>query len=429
MTKNDNDMMIYEDKDGITKVNVKFTSEDVWLTQNHIANIYKTTQQNISLHIKNIYEDKELQEDATHKNFLLVQKEGNREVKRNIDHYNLDMIIALGYRVQSEVAVRFRKWATQRLHEYIQKGFSMDDERLKQGGNRYFKELLQRIRDIRSSERNFYQQVTDIYATSIDYNPRSDMTKKFFATVQNKLHFAVHEHTAAELIYERVNNEKPYVGMTNFKGDYVTLDDTKIAKNYLTEIELQRLNLLVSQFLDYAELQALEQIPMKMLDWVIELDNQIKLNRRKILEGNGNISHEQAIEKAEKEFNLYREREMKTLESDFDIMMKILKNENVYYRITYNGEEIYNALKKVVGMDVWKELLNNEQINWLPKPPDYSFNNISYFTKKGYEVFEQKTLPIILKYLDKEDIEINTYNEICNNILYFDDYQIVVENI
>lgn len=167
MTKNDNDMMIYEDKDGITKVNVKFTSEDVWLTQNHIANIYKTTQQNISLHIKNIYEDKELQEDATHKNFLLVQKEGNREVKRNIDHYNLDMIIALGYRVQSEIAVRFRKWATQRLHEYIQKGFSMDDERLKQGGNRYFKELLQRIRDIRSSERNFYQQVTDIYATRL----------------------------------------------------------------------------------------------------------------------------------------------------------------------------------------------------------------------------------------------------------------------
>ena len=309
MTKNDNDIMIYEDKDGI-KINVKFTSEDVWLTQNHIANIYKTTQQNISLHIKNIYEDKELQEDATHKNFLLVQKEGNREVKRSIDHYNLDMIIALGYRIQSEVAVRFRKWATIRLHEYIQKGFSMDDERLKQGGNRYFKELLQRIRDIRSSERNFYQQVTDIYATSIDYNPRSDMTKKFFATVQNKLHFAVHEHTAAELIYERVNNEKTYVGMTNFKGNYVTLDDTKIAKNYLTELELQRLNLLVSQFLDYAELQALEQRPMKMLDWVIELDNQIKLNRRKILEGNGNISHEQAIEKAEKEFNLYREREM-----------------------------------------------------------------------------------------------------------------------
>ncbi len=279
--------MIYEDKDGITKVNVKFTDEDLWLTQNQLAIIYKTTQQNISQHINSIYNDKELELDSTNKKFLLVQKEGARDVKRNIDHYNLDMIIALGYRVQSEVAVRFRIWATQRLHEYIQKGFALDDDRLKQGGNRYFKELLQRIRDIRSSERNFYQQVTDIYATSIDYNPRSDMTKKFFATVQNKLHYAVHEHTAAELIYDRVDNEKPYVGMTNFKGDYVTIDDVKVAKNYLSEIELQRLNLLVSQFLDYAELQALEQRTMKMQDWIEELDNQILLNRRKILEGNG----------------------------------------------------------------------------------------------------------------------------------------------
>ncbi len=328
MNKKDNDVMIYEDKDGTTKVSVKFIDEDIWLTQNHIASIYKTTQQNISLHIKKIYEDGELQDVSTHKNFLLVQKEGNRKVKRNIDHYNLDMIIALGYRVQSEVAVRFRIWATQRLHEYIQKGFAMDDERLKQGGNRYFRELLQRIRDIRSSERNFYQQVTDIYATSIDYNPRSDITKKFFATVQNKLHFAVHEHTAAELIYERVDNEKPYVGMTNFKGDYVTIDDVKIAKNYLSEIELQRLNLLVSQFLDYAELQALEQRIMKMADWVEELDNQILLNRRKLLEGNGKISHEESIEKAEKEFEIYREREMKELQSDFDLMMESLPNNN-----------------------------------------------------------------------------------------------------
>ena len=328
MNKKDNDIMIYEDKDGITKVSVKFIDEDLWLTQNHIASIYKTTQQNISSHIKNIYEDGELQDISTHKNFLLVKKEGNREVKRNIDHYNLDMIIALGYRVQSEVAVRFRIWATARLHEYIQKGFAMDDERLKQGGNRYFKELLQRIRDIRSSERNFYQQVTDIYATSIDYNPRSDLTKKFFATVQNKLHYAVHEHTAAELIYKRVDNEKPYVGMTNFKGDYVTIDDVKIAKNYLSEIELQRLNLLVSQFLDYAELQALEQRTMKMTDWVSELDNQILMNRKKILEGNGKISHEEAIKKAEKEFKIYREREMKELQSDFDLMMKSLSNNN-----------------------------------------------------------------------------------------------------
>lgn len=328
MDEKDNELMIYEDKDGITKVNVKFTDEDLWITQKQLSDIYKTTQENISMHIKNIYKDGELQDVSTNKKFLLVQKEGNREVKRNIDHYNLDMIIALGYRVQSEVAVRFRIWATQKIHEYIQKGFAMDDERLKQGGNRYFRELLQRIRDIRSSERNFYQQVTDIYATSIDYDPRSDITKKFFATVQNKLHYAVHEHTAAELIHERVDNEKPYVGMTNFKGDYITIDDVKIAKNYLSEIELQRLNLLVSQFLDYAELQALEQRTMKMTDWIEELDNQILLNRRKILEGNGKISHEEAIKKAEKEFYIYREKEMKELQSDFDLMVESLSNKN-----------------------------------------------------------------------------------------------------
>lgn len=323
---NNNEIMIYEDKDGITKVNVKFLGEDIWLTQNQLANIYKTTQENISMHIKNIYKDNELNYEATNKKFLLVQKEGTRNVKRNIDHYNLDMIIALGYRVQSDVAVRFRIWATTRLHEYIQKGFAMDDERLKQGGNRYFRELLQRIRDIRSSERNFYQQVTDIYATSVDYNPSSDMTKKFFATVQNKLHFAVHEHTAAELIHERVDNKKPYVGMTNFKGNYVTIDDVKIAKNYLSELELQRLNLLVSQFLDFAELQALEQRTMKMIDWIQELDNQILRNRKKILEGSGKVSHEEAIKKAEREFQIYREKEMKELQSDFDLLMKSLPN-------------------------------------------------------------------------------------------------------
>ena len=202
MDRKENNIIIYQDEDGITKVTVRFVDEDIWLTQNQIAEIYKTTQENISMHIKNIYKDKELNNDSTNKKFLLVQNEGNRQVKRNIDHYNLDMIIALGYRVQSQVATRFRVWATQRLHEYIQKGFALDDERLKQGGNRYFRELLQRIRDIRSSERNFYQQVTDIYATSIDYDPRSDLTKKFFATVQNKLHYAVHEHTAAEIIKE-----------------------------------------------------------------------------------------------------------------------------------------------------------------------------------------------------------------------------------
>ena len=325
---NKNEFLIYEDNNGLTRVDVKFIDEDVWLNQSQLAEIYKTSRENITMHISNIYKDKELP-DSTCKKFLQVQKEGNRNVKRSIEHYNLDMIIALGYRVQSDVAVRFRIWATQRLHEYIQKGFTIDDNRLKQGGNRYFKELLQRIRDIRSSERNFYQQVTDIYATSIDYDPRSKITKEFFATVQNKLHYAVHEQTAAELIYNRVDSEKPYVGMTNFKGNYVTTDDVKIAKNYLSEIELQRLNLLVSQFLDFAELQALEQRTMKMNDWIEELDNQILLNRRKILEGNGKISHEEAIKKAEREFQIYREREMKELQSDFDLLMKSLPDKEV----------------------------------------------------------------------------------------------------
>ena len=322
--KEANKIILYQDDNEITRVSVRFADEDLWLTQNQLADIYQTTQQNIALHIKNIYADGELN-DSTHKDFLLVRQEGNRQVQRNIVHYNLDMIIALGYRVQSQVATRFRRWATQRLHEYIQKGFAMDDERLKQGGNRYFRELLQRIRDIRSSERNFYQQVTDIYATATDYNPRSEMTKMFFATVQNKLHYAVHENTAAEVIYNRVDNEKPFVGMTNFKGDYVTKDDVKIAKNYLSEIELQRLNLLVSGFLDFAEFQALEMNPMTMKDWIEALDGQIIAHKRKVLIGKGNVSHQQAIAKAEKEFEIYRKREMDLLESDFDREIKKLK--------------------------------------------------------------------------------------------------------
>ena len=318
----DNTILIYQDENEITKISVRFTDEDLWLTQNQLADIYDTTQQNISQHIEGIYQDKELDREATNKKFLLVRNEGSRQVKRNIDHYNLDMVIAVGYRIQSQVATRFRRWATIGLHEYIQKGFALDDERLKQGGSRYFRELLQRIRDIRSSERNFYQQVTDIYATATDYDPRSDLTKQFFATVQNKLHYAVHEHTAAEVIYDRVDNEKPLVGMTNFKGNYITKDDVKIAKNYLSEIELQRLNLLVSQFLDFAEFQALEQRPMQMKDWIAALDNQIISLQRKLLAGKGKVSHRQAIEKAEKEFEIYRAREMRQMESDFDRVVK-----------------------------------------------------------------------------------------------------------
>jgi len=322
MSELENNIILYQDENGVTRVNVRFSDEDLWLTQLQIAEIYDTTQQNIDQHIKNIYADGELQQESTYKKFLLVRIEGKRQVERNIDHYNLDMIIAIGYRVQSQIATRFRRWATQRLHEYIQKGFILDDERLKQGGSRYFRELLQRIRDIRSSERNFYQQVTDIYATAVDYDPRSDMTKKFFATVQNKLHFAVHSNTAAEVIFNRVDSDKPLVGMTNFKGDYITKDDVKIAKNYLSEIELIRLNLLVSGFLDFAEFQALEQKPMTMTDWISALDNQIIALQRNVLQDAGNISHKQAIEKAEKEFNIYRSREMQQLESDFDRVVK-----------------------------------------------------------------------------------------------------------
>ena len=320
-----NEIILYTDENGKTNVSVRFAEEDVWVSAVQLSEIYNTTRQNIGQHIENIYKDGELPREATIKKFFIVQQEGSRQVKREIEHYNLDVIIAIGYRVQSDVAVRFRRWATQRLHEYIQKGFTMDDERLKQGRNRYFKELLQRIRDIRSSERNFYQQVTDIYATATDYDPRSKMTLNFFATVQNKLHYAVHEHTAAELIYERVDSEKPFVGMTNFKGDYVTKDDVKIAKNYLSEIELKRLNLLVSEFLDFAEFQALEEKPMKMQDWINALDNQIVAHQRKILEGKGKISHEQAMQKAEKEYELFRQKELSNLKSDFDLFLEDVK--------------------------------------------------------------------------------------------------------
>ena len=321
----DNSILLYKDENGKTSISVRFADEDVWVTQVQLAELYETTQQNISLHIDNIYKDEELPRDATHKNFLLVRQEGKRNVQREIAHYNLDIIIAIGYRVQSPVATRFRKWATTRLHEFIQKGFTLDDDRLKNGRNRYFKELLQRIRDIRSSERNFYQQVTDIYATAIDYDPRKKVTLNFFATVQNKLHYAVHEHTAAELIYQRVDSEKPFVGMTNFRGNYVTEDDVKIAKNYLSEKELQRLNLMVSQFLDFAELKALDEKQMRMQDWVEALDNQIVLNQRKLLEGNGKISHEEAMKKAEQEYKLFKQKELANLKSDFDLFIEQTK--------------------------------------------------------------------------------------------------------
>lgn len=245
-------------------------------------------------------------------------------MNRHISHYNLDMIIAVGFRVKSQVATRFRQWATMHLHEFIQKGYTLDDDRLKGNRSRYFRELLQRIRDIRSSERNLFQQVTDIFSTSIDYDPQADLTRAFFATVQNKLHYAAHQHTAAEVIYERVNADKPMVGMTNFKGNYITKEDVQIAKNYLTEQELIYLNLLVSQYLDFAEVQALQQIPMRMAEWIEKLDELMKLSGRQLLVGKGTISHEKAKGKAVAEFEKYRKMEMLQYESDYDRAIKEL---------------------------------------------------------------------------------------------------------
>ena len=310
--------LIYQDDNGIARVNVRFEGEDVWLTQEQMMELFDASQQDVSYHIGQIYEEEEQDPERTHKKFLLVRQEGNRSVRRQISHYNLDMIIAVGYRVKSQVATRFRQWATARLREFIQKGFVLDDERLKGNRNRYFRELLQRIRDIRSSERNLYQQVTDIFITSIDYDPNANLTRQFFATVQNKLHYAAHQHTAAELIYDRVDADKPMVGMTNFKGNYITKEDVQIAKNYLTEQELTYLNLLVSQYLDFAEIQALQQMPMKMVEWIEKLDELMKLSGRQLLVGKGTISHEEAKQKAIAEFEKYRKLEMIQYESDYD---------------------------------------------------------------------------------------------------------------
>ena len=313
--------VIYETDNQVAKVSVRLEEETVWLTQAHLVELFQSSKANISEHIKHIFEEGELNEISVVRKFRTTASDGkNYEVV----HYNLDMIISLGYRINSKVATKFRQWATERIKEYIVKGFTLDDERLKNGGGRYFRELLQRIRDIRSSERNLWQQVTDIYATSVDYDPRNTTTIDFFATVQNKMHYAVHKQTAAEVVYNRVDNEKIMLGMTNFKGNYITKEDVRIAKNYLSELELQKLNLLTEGFLGYAELQALEQKPMKMDDWKNFLDQQLKMLNKDILSNKGRISHQQAIEKAEQEFEIYRQREMQQLESDFDRAVKQL---------------------------------------------------------------------------------------------------------
>lgn len=322
--KKDDSVVIFKTSDEKVSIDVKFDDDTVWLSLDQMAELFDRDKSTISRHINNIFEENELQEDSTVAKFATVQTEGDRKVERQIEYYSLDVIISVGYRVKSKRGTQFRQWATKLINEYIKKGFAIDDERLKNGGGRYFRELLQRVRDIRSSERNLYQQVTDIYTTSIDYDPKAEITQEFFATVQNKLHFAAHKHTAAEVIYDRVDNQKPMIGMTNFKGDYITKSDVRIAKNYLTERELQFLNLLVGQFLDFAEVQALEHKAMTMTQWIKALDRQLTANERELLIGKGKVSHKQAIKKAETEFEIYRDREMKQLESDFDKAIKQL---------------------------------------------------------------------------------------------------------
>ena len=296
--ENQGDIVIYQTEDGETKIDVRFVNETVWLSLDQLSVLFERNKSTISRHLKNIFEEGELERDSVVAKIATTAADGKTY---RVDYYNLDAIISLGYRVQSRIATQFRRWATERLKEYMVKGFTMDDERLKKlGGGNSWTELLARIRDTRSSEKVMYRQVLDLSATSVDYDPRSSESVAFFKMVQNKLHYAAHGHTAAEVIYDRVDNEKPLVGMTNFKGDYITKDDVKIAKNYLSEIELQRLNLLVSQFLDYAELQALEQIPMAMQDWIDALDNQIVANRRKLLEGKDELLIGKLLKKLKK---------------------------------------------------------------------------------------------------------------------------------
>ena len=304
----ENEIIIYQTQDGQTKIDVRIENETVWLTQNQMAELFQTTKQNISLHIKNIFEEGELTEDSTVKDYLTVQNEGSRKVSRNVTHYNLDVIISVGYRVKSLRGTQFRIWATQVLKEYMKKGFALNDDLLKQaGGGGYWQELLERIRDIRSSEKVFYRQILDIYATSTDYNPNADETKLFFKVVQNKMHFAAHGHTAAEVIYLRADSTKDNMGLTVFKGKHPKKDEVTVAKNYLNEKELNILNRITSAYLEFAELQAIRHVPMTMKDWIAKLDDFIKMTGSELLENPGKISKLEAENKALAEYVKYKE--------------------------------------------------------------------------------------------------------------------------
>ncbi|HRW25373.1 MAG TPA: virulence RhuM family protein [Spirochaetia bacterium] len=324
------DILLYDAGDGTVRLEVRLQDETVWLTQPLMAELFQTSQQNISQHIQNIYDEGELERAATNKKFLSVRQEGNREVRRELDFYNLDIIISVGYRVKSAVATRFRIWATERLKELIVKGFVLDDERLKNPeGGRYFEELLERIRDIRSSEKVFWRKVLDIYATSVDYDPHAEASLRFFKQVQNKMHWAAHGHTAAELIYARSDAEKPNMGITNFPGDKLLKRDVEVAKNYLTEEELGILNRIVTAYLEVAELQALNRKPMTMLDWVERLDQFLTMTGRELLANPGTVSHTAALNKAHREYEAFRLKmldEPTEVEKHFIEAEKALKN-------------------------------------------------------------------------------------------------------
>lgn len=313
--ENQGEIVIYQADDGDTKIDVRFVDETVWLTQAQLCDLYQTSKSNISEHIKNIFDEGELDEKSVVRKFRTTAADGKNY---NVLYYNLDMIISLGYRVKSITATKFRRWATERLKEYMIKGFTMDDERLKNlGGGNYWKELLDRIRDIRSSEKVMYRQVLDLYATSVDYDPNSSESIAFFKMVQNKLHYAAHGHTAAEVIYERADADKPFMGLTNFSGDFPTAKDIGIAKNYLTEDELKVLNNIVSGYFDFAEIQAMRRNPMYMSDYVEHLDGLLKATGENVLEDAGTVSHTQALEKAKAEYQKYQVQNLSPVEEAY----------------------------------------------------------------------------------------------------------------
>ena len=312
------EIILYQTEDGLTKIDVRFEDETVWLTQQQMADLFQSSRSNIVEHIQHIYEEGELDESATCRKFRQVRTEGSRQVTRELPYYNLDMIISLGYRVKSLTATRFRQWATARLKEYMIKGFALDDERLKgHGGGDYWKELLDRIRDIRSSEKVMYRQVLDLYATSRDYDPSSPESVQFFKIVQNKLHYAAHGHTAAEVIFERADAEQKFMGLRTFAGEFPVKKDTEIAKNYLDEDELRVLNNLVSGYFDFAEISAIEHRPMYMKDYIQQLDAILSSGGRKLLKDAGSVSHAAAIEKAHSEYRKYQQKTLTPVEEAY----------------------------------------------------------------------------------------------------------------